>query len=633
MNATMTPREAWQATRNQLQLQMDRGAFETYVAGVRVAAFEGDAFILEAPTPQVRDYLDTRLGRVLARGLSDALRRPVTVEVVVAAPPQAPPEAEAREPRPPVDFRSILPVVEPGQPTRAHTQVRADAAPQATQDDAAGELHIDPKVYGQLTERLVETGAGIDAWRAWAALQRWVITPDGWTRGMSLSGIGRAMGKDHNAARRGIDALEAAAVITTRRRNEKGRGMQYKLAGFGYKCAAPAQPPRSHCAETAPDCANCAATAQLMNLAVVVDALLTWGRQQQHDSYGAQPVRSFGPFAPPKCAATAQFMPGAMETAQPLRSFEGAGLQNGAILAELDAQGRRETAQTAQPLRESGETAQAVRGSEPDADPDAQLVRESAGPGAQELRKPAETAQPLRDSPPENTQTAQPLCGSPRDPAKNCAATAQFPPPSAQTAQPLRSSAPNAPRADFNPDLQRAWLKAWGINAAAELSALGRPDARILGSLLEWGHKARTGAYSIEHARGLLVKDIRADVVDTVALYCAKLPAATWTGLVLYAAAQVNDHEGGLPALPARLRRAWALWAKRHTDARQAGDAGYLQLEHVPAHLLADASRVIAADPSLARFIAAAARRAGEDPDADWLTAALIEAEGEGAHD
>ena len=73
------------------------------------------------------------------------------------------------------------------------------------------------------------------------------------------------------------------------------------------------------------------------------------------------------------------------------------------------------------------------------------------------------------------------------------------------------------------------------------------------------------------------------------------------------------------------------MWSRLHTDAQRVGQSDYLQLEHVPTHLVAEAARLVAQDPTLDHYreVAQQSAEAGADDWTGAARAAVTEAAGD----
>jgi chromosomal replication initiator protein len=79
----MNPQQAWQATLGQLQIEMSKAAFDTWVRNAEFISLEKNAFRIGAQNAYARDWLDSRLSSTVARMLTGLMGAPHTVEFVV----------------------------------------------------------------------------------------------------------------------------------------------------------------------------------------------------------------------------------------------------------------------------------------------------------------------------------------------------------------------------------------------------------------------------------------------------------------------------------------------------------------------------------------------------------------------
>lgn len=99
----MLPEAAWKATLGQLEMQMTRATFDTWLKGSSVAKHSGTAFVIRVRNDYARDWLTHRLHDTIVRTLSAVLEAPATVsftvkeEVAVPAVAPAPISASANE--------------------------------------------------------------------------------------------------------------------------------------------------------------------------------------------------------------------------------------------------------------------------------------------------------------------------------------------------------------------------------------------------------------------------------------------------------------------------------------------------------------------------------------------------------
>jgi chromosomal replication initiator protein len=88
----MNAHQAWQAACGQLQMDMNKASYETWVRSAELISFEDDVFTIGVPNAYARDWLESRLTGNVTRLLTGGLGRQVGVRFVVST---AGPEIEA----------------------------------------------------------------------------------------------------------------------------------------------------------------------------------------------------------------------------------------------------------------------------------------------------------------------------------------------------------------------------------------------------------------------------------------------------------------------------------------------------------------------------------------------------------
>jgi chromosomal replication initiator protein len=82
----LTPKDAWQATLGQLQLQLNRATFDTWLKGSEVMAYEDGEFMIRVRHAYAKDWLEKHLNHLIQRTLSTIFGRSVQVNYVVYLP-------------------------------------------------------------------------------------------------------------------------------------------------------------------------------------------------------------------------------------------------------------------------------------------------------------------------------------------------------------------------------------------------------------------------------------------------------------------------------------------------------------------------------------------------------------------
>lgn len=92
----MNVEQAWQAVLTQLQMEMPRASYDTWVRDTRPVAYENGALVVGVRNAYARDWLESRLTASVTRLLIEALNSNVTVQFVVSqsGDARAKPEAE-----------------------------------------------------------------------------------------------------------------------------------------------------------------------------------------------------------------------------------------------------------------------------------------------------------------------------------------------------------------------------------------------------------------------------------------------------------------------------------------------------------------------------------------------------------
>ncbi len=79
----MNPQQAWQATLGQLQMDMSKAAFDTWVKSAELVNYQDNLFTVGVHNPYARDWLESRLATTMTRQLSGMLDRPQKVRFIV----------------------------------------------------------------------------------------------------------------------------------------------------------------------------------------------------------------------------------------------------------------------------------------------------------------------------------------------------------------------------------------------------------------------------------------------------------------------------------------------------------------------------------------------------------------------
>ncbi len=79
----MNAQQAWQATLGQLQMEMSKAAFDTWVRSAELVSYQDDIFKVGVQNAYARDWLESRLSSTVSRLLTGIMSGPQSVEFVV----------------------------------------------------------------------------------------------------------------------------------------------------------------------------------------------------------------------------------------------------------------------------------------------------------------------------------------------------------------------------------------------------------------------------------------------------------------------------------------------------------------------------------------------------------------------
>ena len=77
------PDQAWRMVLDQLQMEMSKGSFNSWVRDTEFVAFEDDILTVGTSNAHACEWLTSRLTSTVARILSGILNQPVNVQFVV----------------------------------------------------------------------------------------------------------------------------------------------------------------------------------------------------------------------------------------------------------------------------------------------------------------------------------------------------------------------------------------------------------------------------------------------------------------------------------------------------------------------------------------------------------------------
>src|SRR5258708_10327320 len=79
----MNAKDAWLATLGQLQIQLHRSTYDTWLRHAELLGYEDGRFVVTVPHAYAKDWIERHLLPSLTRVLSDMLRRDCEVQIAV----------------------------------------------------------------------------------------------------------------------------------------------------------------------------------------------------------------------------------------------------------------------------------------------------------------------------------------------------------------------------------------------------------------------------------------------------------------------------------------------------------------------------------------------------------------------
>ena len=117
----MNPDQAWQATLGQLQMDMSKAAYDTWVKNSRLINAQDGQFTIGVPNAYARDWLETRLTTTVNRVLTGITNKPQSVRFIVLQ----------KDQEVPVIPESVVPEVEevvlPSRPIRSTRSIQLNS--------------------------------------------------------------------------------------------------------------------------------------------------------------------------------------------------------------------------------------------------------------------------------------------------------------------------------------------------------------------------------------------------------------------------------------------------------------------------------------------------------------------------
>lgn len=131
----LSPRDAWQATLGQLQLQLNRATYDTWLKGSELAAYEDGEFVIRVRHAYAKDWIEKHLHPLITQTLGNTFGRSVRASFIVHTPQPKPSPSSAG----PLwasravsdeDDDDVLPDYSEWAPSKAASRTPAEPAPQ-----------------------------------------------------------------------------------------------------------------------------------------------------------------------------------------------------------------------------------------------------------------------------------------------------------------------------------------------------------------------------------------------------------------------------------------------------------------------------------------------------------------------
>jgi len=139
----LSPKDAWHATLGQLQLQLNRATFDTWLKGSEVVAYEDGEFTIRVRHAYAKDWLEKHLGQVVPQALSSIFGRAVKVNYMVNIPMRPLAELDATPAGPLFSTPAAVPAAAPAS-ADALTGAATSAEPAAPTPASAANQDVAP---------------------------------------------------------------------------------------------------------------------------------------------------------------------------------------------------------------------------------------------------------------------------------------------------------------------------------------------------------------------------------------------------------------------------------------------------------------------------------------------------------
>jgi len=213
----MTPNEAWAAAYNQLELQLDRASFETWLRGAELVGYEAGIYVVGVANGYARDMLQERLYRNVRRVLSDIAGEHCEIRFEVRRPGEAADREQVDEGEP--LFTSPPTPLQPGE-------TEAEEAEPEWAHKLPPEFYFFAKVPEAIIDQLDVTALGVLVkFIRYINRKRNIFI-------RSLAQLAELFGMAKSTIGRHVQALVDAGCMSVTPGNGRGSANTYRLAGL-----------------------------------------------------------------------------------------------------------------------------------------------------------------------------------------------------------------------------------------------------------------------------------------------------------------------------------------------------------------------------------------------------------------
>ncbi|QPC82793.1 chromosomal replication initiator protein DnaA [Phototrophicus methaneseepsis] len=162
----MTPQDAWNAAYHQLELQLDRASFDTWLRSAVFLGYEAGIYLVGVPNGYARDMLQHRLYRNIRRVLSDVAGENCELRFEIYKGDVGEPEAPASDDMPLFKFMAQQPPAPAPEPKSLHQAVIPPQRPDLPESELNARYTIDRFIVNQSNSVVYEAALAVSDYPA-----------------------------------------------------------------------------------------------------------------------------------------------------------------------------------------------------------------------------------------------------------------------------------------------------------------------------------------------------------------------------------------------------------------------------------------------------------------------------------